>query len=404
MALTVSLGQESDPRAHRRAHWRAIISSVTPSRAYPRPVIGLTLGVGLVIVVTLALLPFSHSISRATPALALVLPVVLGGVVGGTIAAIVTALAGGIAFSLGFIPPVGTLRVALSDDLVAQMVFIVVAMVVGTLVAREAEKRRAADQRAEQIESMHLRFQALVAEQQRLQAEADRLAVLEQVDQQRAALLRAVSHDLRTPLAAIRAVASDLRSGTDHPQATRDELLDLVWDESDRLDRLVANLLSLSRIEAGALAPHQQAVSPDELVADTVARLERLFVDVRLEVSLPPDLPLLDVDYLQMQQVLTNLVENAVRHSPPRGSVRVTAEDGEGIVALLVSDEGPGLGNADLAAIFEPFRTAAGSSSTGIGLAICKAIVDAHGGQISCRTRPEGGAEFRVELPRRTGA
>ncbi|HSS10414.1 MAG TPA: DUF4118 domain-containing protein, partial [Acidimicrobiales bacterium] len=134
--------------------------------------------------------------------MALVLPVVLAGVFGGQIAAIATAVAGAVAFSLAFIPPVGSLRVAVSEDAVALVVFTLVAIAVGTLVALESERRRAAEQRAEEIQAMHARYQALVAEEQRLREEADRVALLERVDQQRAALLRSVSHDLRTPLAA----------------------------------------------------------------------------------------------------------------------------------------------------------------------------------------------------------
>ena len=190
------MSAESPPSVQRSGCPQAIISPMADTGVHPRPLVGFAVGVSCVVLVTLVLLPFGHEISRATPALALVIPVVVGALLGGPAAAIGAALAGGVAFSLGFIPPVGTLRVALSEDLVAQIVFIIVAMAVGTLVAREADKRRAADQRADQIEAMHLRYQALVAEQQRLQTEADRLAVLEQVDQQRAALLRAVGYRL----------------------------------------------------------------------------------------------------------------------------------------------------------------------------------------------------------------
>jgi two-component system sensor histidine kinase KdpD len=370
-------------------------------RRDPKPVAGLGLGLGLVVAVTLVLLPFRSHISRASPALALVIPVVVGGIFGGRLAAIVTAVGGGVAFSLAFIPPVGTLRVAVSEDAVALVVFTIVAMAVGTLVALEAERRRAAEQRAQEIEDMHVRYQRLVEDQQRLREEADRLAVLERVDEQRAALLRSVSHDLRTPLAAINAAASDLRAGAADTEPIRAELLDVVCDEAERLDRIVANLLSLSRIEAGALQPDRQAVSLEELVGDLARRLGRLFTDVRLEVALPERLPLLDVDYVQVDQVLTNILENAARHAPPGTAVRVAAECIAGSVAIVVTDEGPGIDPADRAQIFEPFRTAGGSASTGVGLAICKAIVEAHGGEISANSGP--GARIRLTLPVRHG-
>jgi K+-sensing histidine kinase KdpD len=372
-------------------------------RQDPQPLAGLGFGVAAVVVVTLILLPFRSHISRASPALALVLPVVLAGVFGGRIAAVATAAAGAIAFSLAFIPPVGTLRVAVSEDAVALVVFTLVAVAVGTLVALEAERRRAAEQRTAEIQAMHTRYQALVAEQERLREEADRLHLLEKVDEQRAALLRSVSHDLRTPLAAIRAVASELRAGPAHTEPVRFELLGLLCDEAERLDRIVANLLSLSRIEAGALQPDRQAVALDELVSDLVSRLARLFTDITVDVELPPTLPLADIDYVQIDQVVTNLLENAARHSPPGSTVRLSAESVDGVIAIAVTDQGPGVDPVDADRIFEPFRTGGGSTSTGVGLAICKAIVEAHGGMISVSNRPGGGARFRFTVPVRHG-
>ncbi|HSS11981.1 MAG TPA: ATP-binding protein [Acidimicrobiales bacterium] len=373
-------------------------------RGDPQPFVGLGFGVAAVVVITLLLLPFRSHISRASPALALVLPVVLAGVFGGQIAAVVTAVAGAVAFSLAFIPPVGSLRVAVSEDAVALVVFTLVAIAVGTLVALESERRRAAEQRAAEIQAMHARYQALVAEEQHLREEADRVALLERVDQQRAALLRSVSHDLRTPLAAIRAVASDLRAGATHAEPIRDELLGLLCDESERLDRIVANLLSLSRIEAGALEPDRQAVALEELVGDLVPRLARLFSNVTIDVDFPPTtLPLVDIDYVQVDQVLTNLLENAARHSPPGSSVRLSAQLGDGVVAVAVTDQGPGIDPDEADHIFEPFRTGEGSTSTGVGLAICKAIVEAHGGMINVNDGPAGGARFCFTLPLRHG-
>jgi two-component system, OmpR family, sensor histidine kinase KdpD len=367
------------------------------------------LGLTAIVAVTLALLPFHNHISRAIPALVLVLPVVLAGVFGGRLAAVTTAVAGAIAFSLGFIPPVGTLRVAVSDDAVALVVFVVVAVAVGTLVAREGDRRRSAEQRAEEIQAMHARFQALVAEREQLRQEADRLAVMEQVDVQRAALLRSVSHDLRTPLASIRAVASDLRAGADHAPEVRQELLGLVCDEAERLDRIVANLLSLSRIEAGAFQPDRQAVDLVELVQDVTKRLGRLFEDndVHLDCQVDPALPLVDVDYVQIDQVLSNLLENAARFAPPGSTVQLSAAEHPHVpadaVRLTISDEGPGIDGDDLEHVFEPLRTGRASTSSGVGLALCKAIVEAHGGMIEATNNAAGGARLSLTVAVRRG-
>ena len=410
-------------------------SRMTRHRLTSRPRIGVGIGVLSVAVLTLAVSPLRDHLSRAIPGLLLVLPVVAAGVLGGRVAAIATAVVATIALNIGFIPPVGSARVAVPDDAVALVVFGLVALTVGTLVALEEDRRRGAEQRAEEIKAMHTRFQAVVAEREQLRQEADRVAVMEQVDVQRAALLRSVSHDLRTPLASIRAVASDLRSGELHSDAVRHELLGLVCAQAERLDRIVANLLSLSRIEAGAFQPDRQAVDLEELVREVTGRLGPLFEDDALQVDshVAPDLPLVDVDYVQIDQVLSNLLENAARFSPPGGAIHLravtvpgtgrpgsppspagapagngTAPAADGTapqVEVTVSDEGPGISPPDLLRIFEPFRSgdAAQDSVSGVGLALCKAIVEAHGGMITAANNRSGGACVRFTLPVRRG-
>lgn len=369
----------------------------------PTPLLGFGLGFAGSVLVTAALVPVRSEITRATPALLLVLPVVGAGVLGGPLAALATAVLAAGAFDLAFVPPYWTPKVDVVDDVVALVVFVVVAAAVGTFVAREAERRRAAEQRADENEDLYQRYQAVVAERERLAEESTRLAVLEQVDEQRSALLRCVSHDLRTPLATIRAVTSDLRAGAVYDDATRDELLDLVGDEAERLDRIVANLLNLSRIEAGALKPDRQAVALDELIANRVRRLARLFAQVRIQVDLPADLPLADADYSQLDQVLTNLLENAARHSPRRSTLRIGARRRDDMVEVWILDEGPGVAPFEAERIFQPFRRGDGSSSTGVGLAICKAIVEAHGGEITVQGAAGGGARFSFTVPVRRG-
>jgi two-component system sensor histidine kinase KdpD len=328
-----------------------------------------------------------------------VLAVVIAGLVGGGLAAVATAVASAAAYNLAFIPPFWTFKVNVADDWVALGVFLAVALVVGLLVAGQAERRRAAEQREAELRSLYEDLRAMSEAHDRLTEEATRAQVLERVDEQRAALLRSVSHDLRTPLASIRAVASDLRDGASYDEQTRVELLATVCDEAERLDRIVANLLSLSRIEAGALRPERQAVAVEELVADRVRRLGGLFTQVRLQVEIPADLPLVDGDYTQLDQVVTNLLENAARYAPPASLVRVTAAQRDGMVEVCVSDEGIGVPDWERKRIFEPFRKGEGSRSSGVGLAICKAIVEAHGGAIDVDRTPGGGASFAFTVP-----
>src|SRR5438309_9096554 len=363
------------------------------------PFLGIALGAVTVVVASAALLPVRTHVTRATPALVLVLAVVVAGVVGGSIAATVTALLAAAAYNLVFIPPFGTFKVNVADDWVALAVFLAVALAMGLLVAGQAERRRAAEQREAELRSLYDHLQAMAEERERLAEEATRAQVLERVDEQRAALLRSVSHDLRTPLASIRAVASDLRDGTAYDDETRTELLETVCDEAERLDRIVANLLSLSRIEAGALTPDRQAVALDELVADRVRRLGSLFRQTRIQVEVPPDLPLVDGDYTQLDQVVTNLVENAARHAPPASLVRISAGERNGLFELRVSDECIGVRDWERQRIFELLCSAEGSRSSRLGLAICKAIVEAHDGTIDVERTVGGGATFVVSLP-----
>jgi two-component system, OmpR family, sensor histidine kinase KdpD len=363
------------------------------------PFLGIAFGLASVLAASAAMLPVRNDVTRATPALVLVVAVVIGGVVGGSLAAVITAVVAAAVYNLAFIPPFWTLKVNVAEDWVALGVFLVVAVAVGLLVAGQAERRRAAEQREAELRSLYEDMRAMTEEREQLAEDATRAQVLERLDEQRAALLRSVSHDLRTPLASIRAVASDLRDGVVYDEATRKELLDTVCDEAERLDRIVANILSLSRIETGALTPDRQAVAVDELVADRVRRLSGLFRQVRVQVDVPHDLPLVDGDYTQLDQLVTNLLENAARYAPPASFVRVTAGERDGMVELRVADEGIGVPDWERRRIFEPFRTGEGSRSSGVGLAICKAIVEAHGGTIDVDRTPGGGATFAVTLP-----
>jgi K+-sensing histidine kinase KdpD len=352
----------------------------------------MALGLALVGAFSAALAPFRPGISRAIPALALVIPVVAVALVGGRLAALVTAIAGAAAFSFSFVPPYDRVSIASAEDWAALGVFLVVALVVGTLVANQAERRQAAERQAEEV-------RALLAERERLREEADRVAVMEVVDQQRSALLRSVSHDLRTPLATIRAIASELRAGTDFPAETRDELLDLVGDEAERLNRIVENLLGLSRIETGALQPDRQPLALDELVDDRVRKLDRLLRHVTVQRELPEDLPLVDAAHVQLDLVISNLLENAARHAPPGSVVRIMASQVGPWAEVGVQDEGDGIPEAERPRIFEPFRTGPGGTTTGVGLAVCKAIVEAHGGRIGVDSQPGHGARFWFTVP-----
>jgi two-component system sensor histidine kinase KdpD len=320
-------------------------------------------------------------------------------VVGGRRAAAGVALVAAAALHLVFTKPYMSPRIDLLSDAVAVAGLLVVALAVGSLVAAIVERTDEAVRQRDEAEAAHRQLRDLMAERELLAADAARVPTLEAVDEQRRALLRSVSHDLRTPLATIRGVASDLRDGTDYEPAVRAELLDLVCDEAERLDRLVANLLSLSRIEAGSMEPTRQVLDLSELVAERVHRLRRLFLQVRVQLDRPADTALVEGDHAQLQQVVTNLLENAARHAPQGTTVWVQVRTAGRDVELTVADEGTGVAESERARIFEPVRTGEGSRSSGIGLANCKAVVEAHGGTISVGPAAVGGARFLVCLP-----
>jgi len=357
----------------------------------PRPRRGLGIGLGCIAVALLILVPLRDDLDETTAALVLVLPGMAAALAGGRRPAVLTALVAGLAFNLAFVEPYGNITVGRWEGVVDLVVFLAVAATTGTLVAQEAERREAAERRTAEVVAVR-------AKHERLEAEAIALGL---AAEHRSALLRSVSHDLRTPLSTIRAVASDLRDEEGaYDDATRDELLDLVVDEAERLDRFVANLLSLSRVEAGALEPDRQAVALEELFDQCVHRLARLVRDRKVSVDVPLTLPLVDADWTLVEQAVGNLLANAVRHAPAGTRIWLWArEDAPGWVTVRVRDQGPGVPAALRTAVREPFRSGPGSTSSGIGLAIVEAVVAAHGGDLVIDDAPDGGAEVRFSLP-----
>jgi two-component system sensor histidine kinase KdpD len=224
---------------------------------------------------------------------------------------------------------------------------------------------------------------------------------LRQRDLQRSALLRSVTHDLRTPLSAIRAVVSDLFEGIEFDEPTRHELLETVLDEIDRLDRLVGNLLSMSRIESGAMEPRVEPVELDELLVHRVKSLAALLRHHQIVVAVAEDTPDVAADFAQIDQVATNLLANAVVYAPPDSPIEIDARPGDqrGEVRVSVRDHGPGVDPAIADRLFEPFVHGSSTRSTGLGLAISRAIVEAHHGRIDVEPTPGGGATFWFTLP-----
>jgi two-component system sensor histidine kinase KdpD len=243
---------------------------------------------------------------------------------------------------------------------------------------------------------------ALALERAWLTQAESRARVLEESDRLKSALLSSVSHELRTPLSTIKAAASSLRSrevGWDSP--ARAELVAAIDDEADHLNLLVGNLLDMSRIESGVLKPKREWNILSEIVGSVLARMRHLAEGHQIEVDVPESLPLVPVDYVQMEQVFTNLVSNSLKYAPANTTVCIRAHvEGERI-HVQVSNQGPHVPPEHLERIFDKFfrLTALEQvTGTGLGLSICKGILEAHGGRIWAENMADGFA-FNFTLP-----
>jgi two-component system sensor histidine kinase KdpD len=241
-------------------------------------------------------------------------------------------------------------------------------------------------------------------ERARLRERATEAEVLQRADTLKTRLLNAVSHDLRTPLASIIASASSLRQrDVEWSDSERDTFAADIDEQATRLSRIVTNLLDLSRVESGALRPERGWYDVGALVDDVVGRLRPLATTHALSVKVPDDLPPVPLDYIEIDQVLTNLIENALRHTPSGTHVEITGTVEARDLVLEVSDDGPGIQAESLPYVFDPFVRVAvqndGKSGLGLGLAVARGLVEAHGGKIVAHRRSGGGTTFRFTLP-----
>lgn len=245
--------------------------------------------------------------------------------------------------------------------------------------------------------------QALARAQLAEELEAARLHG--QTEELRSALLASVSHDLRTPLTAMRgSIDSLLALGDAIPAADRNELLEGTRDEAERLDRYIQNLLDMTRLGHGGLKLARDWVAPSDIVASALQRLRAVLAPLQVECVLPPEPPLLRVHAALIEQALVNVLENAARFSPPAGRLRVALEYDAQELRFVVADQGPGIPEAERAKIFDMFYTAArgdrGGQGTGLGLAICQGMVGAHGGRVTVGEGLDGrGASLTLHLP-----
>jgi two-component system sensor histidine kinase KdpD len=246
---------------------------------------------------------------------------------------------------------------------------------------------------------------AQALERAQLASELEAARLHGRTEELRSALLASVSHDLRTPLTAMRgSIDSLLALGEQIPLADRRELLEGTRDEAERLDRYIQNLLDMTRLGHGGLKLARDWVAPADIVASAVQRLRPVLAPLQVELQVPAELPLLYAHAALIEQALVNVLENAARFSPAQGRLRVSIASDEGELRFAVSDQGPGIPQAEREKIFDMFYTAArgdrGGQGTGLGLAICQGMVGAHGGKVTVGEGLDGrGATLTLHLP-----
>jgi len=250
---------------------------------------------------------------------------------------------------------------------------------------------------------------ALAVERAQLAEQASQIELLSATERLQAALLNSISHDLRTPLASITGVLSSLRKPrpTDAQSArlddaARDELVESAWEEADRLNRLVANLLDMTRLEAGALKVTKEPCELQDVVGTVLLQLADRLGDRAVTTEIPPDLPLVPVDFVLIAQALANVLDNAIKYSPADLPIEITARVVSDQLEVTVADQGMGINPDDLGRVFDKFyrvQRPESPTGTGLGLSISKGIVEAHGGAIQAQNRPGGGTIIKLTLP-----
>lgn len=484
-----------------------------------RSVIGTGAALVIMAAATAAMVPFRPSLSIATTALVLVVPVVIGVVIGGFVAGVISVIAGFLVYDFVFIPPYLTLWVGRqAQNWVALGVYVAVmlpvARVVAVLNAARARERRQRTELRELFQLSGLLLQdkpldellpavvtivaeafgsrqvalllpregqleiaasagpplaagvldrllatgdldgpgagpdlhgdvlvhsltaagrpvgllvlsadspgrpereplslfanqvAFALERAQLREQALRTRLTDEVAVLAKTLVAAVSHDLRAPLARIKAASSTLADPEmDIDPQARQDLVALVDRQADRLADLVRNLLDMGRIQAGVLQPRREPGSLPKLVSGVLSDLAPGLRGHPVEVALPPDLPLVDVDATLIGRVLTNMLENAVRHAPRGTPIRISAAPGpEGVITVSVADKGPGVAPEQRDEIFGMLARRDSDAGAGLGLSIARTFVEAHGQRVWVAEAPGGGAQFCFTLPAVTSA
>lgn len=376
--------------------------------------VGYALAVFGVAAVTGALRLFGDHINSTTVALVLLLTVLFIATGWGARPAIVASLLGVACFNFFFLPPVGTFTINDPDNWIALFVFLLTAITAGQLSARARRRAEEADAGRREIERLYEELQDTFERSSQAKA-------LKQSERLKSALLDAVTHDLRTPLTSIKASVTTLldehraRGNGEEPITLdaegRQEMLEVIDEESDRLNRFIEGLVELARIEAGEMRLRRRWGSIEEIIEAALKRAHLLTREHRIEVWFGDELPVVCVDKRAVAEVVYTLLDNAAKYAPVDTTIRLRTErDGDEMIKLSVEDQGPGVPAHLRERVFDKFframrdGDAAASTNqptgTGMGLAIAQGIVEAHGGRIWIEDGPgKRGSRVVVTLP-----
>lgn len=380
--------------------WKALARKQLP---------GYIVAVVVLAAATAVLKMFGGHVNHTTVALSLLLIVLFVATAWGSKPAVLAALVGVICFNFFFLPPIGTFTIADPENWIALFAFLITAITAGQLSARA--KRRAQESNAARQEIERLYHELQDTFERSSQAKA-----LKQSERLKSALLDAVTHDLRTPLTSIKASVTTLldderssRNGEDASRLGEDgrqEMLEIINEESDRLDKFIGGLMELARIEAGEMQLRRQWSSLDGIIMAAMKRAEPRTRGHRIELWLDDELPSVNVDEAALVEVIYVLVDNAAKYSSPGSVIKVAAKPGDDdTVRLMIEDQGPGIPLELRKRVFDKFFRAMGDddhgkpSGAGMGLAIAHGIVEAHGGRIWIEEGSEGrGTRFVLAL------
>jgi K+-sensing histidine kinase KdpD len=376
---------------------------------YRKQLLGYIVAVVVIAAATAVLKALGSHVNPITVALALLLIVLFVAMAWGPRPAILASLLGVGCFNFFFLPPLHTFIIADPENWIALGAFLVTAITVGQLSAH-------ARGRAEEASAARTEIERLYAELQDTFEQASQAKALKQSERLKSALLDAVTHDLRTPLTSIKASVTTLlhdqnstESGDEGMQLDtegRQEMLEVIDEESDRLDHFIEGLMDLARIEAGELQLRRQLVSLSEIINTALKRAEPRIRGHQIQLAIDQDLPSIKVDERALVEVIYVLVDNAAKYSSPDLPIRITASNGPGrALRLMVEDQGSGIPAELHQRVFDKFFRATSDSDpvrpagTGMGLAIAHGIVEAHGGRIWIEDVSDGrGTRVVVEL------